>query len=217
VFTGLVEATGRLRQRVARGSGFRLEVATDMGPLVIGESVSVSGACLTVVRRDETGFEADVSSETSERTTLGTLAIGDEVNLERALVAGARLGGHLVSGHVDGVATVTVLSRDAEAHRVTIEPPPALLPLIAEKGSVALDGVSLTVNRTEKARFEVMLIPHTMAVTTLRSLAVGKRLNLEVDLVARYVVRYLEASHEPVPGGGLEEALLRAGFIRNPP
>lgn len=214
MFTGLVEATGRLRRRTPRGSGFRLEVATSVGPLVLGESVSVSGACLTVVTMDGAGFEADVSIETTERTTLGALPIGEEVNLERALQAGSRLGGHLVSGHVDGVATVTGLTRDGEAHRVTIEPPPALLPLIAEKGSVALDGVSLTVNRTAGVTFEIMLIPHTMTVTTLRSLAVGKRLNLEVDLVARYVVRYLEARREPAPGGGLEDALRSSGFLR---
>jgi riboflavin synthase len=205
---------------MARGSGFRIEIATTLGPLVLGESVSVSGACLTVVTMDGTGFEADVSIETSERTTLGSLAIGEEVNLERALLAGARLGGHLVSGHVDGVATVTALSKDGEAHRVTIEPPPALLPLIAEKGSVALDGASLTVNRTEGPRFEIMLIPHTMAVTTFRSLAsltAGKRLNLEVDLVARYVARYLEAGHALTlerPAGNLEDALKRSGFLR---
>jgi riboflavin synthase len=220
VFTGLVEATGRLRRRIARGSGFRVEIATTLGPLVLGESVSVSGACLTVVTMDGKAFEADVSIETSERTTLGSLAIGEGVNLERALLAGARLGGHLVSGHVDGVATVTALSKDGEAHRVTIEPPPTLLPLIAEKGSVALDGVSLTVNRTEGREFEIMLIPHTMAVTTLgslTSLTVGKRLNLEVDLVARYVVRYLEAGHDLTldsPGGNLEDALKRSGFLR---
>jgi riboflavin synthase len=182
--------------------------------LVLGESVSVSGACLTVVTMDGGGFEADVSIETNERTTLGALGVGEEVNLERAIAAGARLGGHLVSGHVDGVATVTALSWEGEARRITLEPPPALLPLIAEKGSVALDGVSLTVNRTLGPSFEIMLIPHTMAVTTLRSLPMGKKLNIEVDLVARYVVRYLEARHELAPTGDLEGALHRSGFLR---
>jgi riboflavin synthase len=218
VFTGLVETTGLLRRRAPRGSGFRLEIATTLGPLTLGESVSVNGACLTVVTMDGTGFEADVSVETAERTTLGGLGIGDAVNLERALAAGDRLGGHLVTGHVDGMATVSAMERAGDALRVVLEPPRELLPLIAEKGSVALDGVSLTVNRVDDPRFEIMLIPHTVAVTTLRSLAVGKRLNLEVDLVARYIVRYLEARHGaergPDKGPGLEDALRRAGFIR---
>jgi len=217
VFTGLVESTGRLRRRTARGSGSRLEIATSLGPLVLGESVSVNGACLTVVTMDGTGFEADVSVETNERTTLGSLALGESVNLERALAAGARLGGHLVSGHVDGIGVVTRLTKEGEAHRVTIEAPRALLPLIAEKGSVALDGVSLTVNGVRGSQFEIMLIPHTMAVTTLSSVAPGRKLNLEVDLVARYVVRYLEARHEQSPENGddrLEDALKRSGFLR---
>jgi riboflavin synthase len=217
VFTGLVESIGRLRRRTAQGSGSRLEIETTLGPLVLGESISVSGACLTVVGMDGTGFEADVSVETNERTTLGSLAVGAEVNLERALAAGARLGGHLVGGHVDGIGTVTRLSREGEAHRVTVETPRPLLPLIAEKGSVALDGVSLTVNGVAGNAFEIMLIPHTMAVTTLRSLTAGRKLNLEVDLVARYVVRYLEARHEQSPESGddrLEDALKRSGFLR---
>lgn len=214
MFTGLVETTGLIRRRAPRGSGFRIEIATTLGPLGLGDSVSVNGACLTVVARDGTAFEADVSVETNERTTLGNLGIGDAVNLERALAAGDRLGGHLVTGHVDGMATVVAMEQAGEALRVVIEPPRELLPLIAEKGSVALDGVSLTVNRVQDPRFEIMLIPHTVAVTTLRSLAAGKRLNLEVDLVARYVVRYLEARHGAGQAPGLEDALRRAGFIR---
>jgi riboflavin synthase len=214
MFTGLVEAKGLLRRRAPRGSGFRLEIATGLGPLALGESVSVNGACLTVVTADGAGFEADVSVETSERTTLGSLPVGGEVNLERALAAGARLGGHLVTGHVDGIATVTAATRAGEALRVTVEPPAELLPLIAEKGSVALDGVSLTVNRVADPRFEIMLIPHTMTVTTLGAPTVGQRLNLEVDLVARYVVRYLQATAaQGGPAPGLEDALRRAGFI----
>lgn len=214
MFTGLVEKTGLLGRRVPRGTGFRLEIVTDLGPLVLGESVSVNGACLTVVTMDDKGFTADVSVETHERTTLGSVAVGEPVNLERALAVGDRLGGHLVSGHVDGVASVTAVSRDGEALRVTIEAPAALTPYVAAKGSVALDGVSLTVNRTSGTRFEIMLIPHTVAVTTLRTIAPGRRLNLEVDLVARYVVRYLEARASASPEQGLEEALSKAGYLR---
>jgi riboflavin synthase len=214
VFTGLVEATGKLGRRSPRGDGFRLQIATELGPLSLGESVSVSGACLTVVAMDGAGFEADVSVETNERTTLGALALGGRVNLERAVRAGDRLGGHLVTGHVDGIATVTAMEPRGEATRVVVEPPAELLRLIASKGSVAMDGVSLTVNGVEGQRFDVMLIPHTMAVTTLGSLRVGQKLNLEVDLVARYVVRYLELALPEGKKPGLEAALERAGFIR---
>lgn len=214
MFTGLVEAVGRVRRKTPSRGGALLEVETSVGPLTLGESISVSGACLTVVSKDGSGFTADVSVETIERTTLGDLAVGDRVNLERALAAGARLGGHLVTGHVDGIAEVRSVQAAGEARRVTIQAPALLLPFIAEKGSVALDGVSLTVNRTDAAGFEVMLIPHTLAMTTLESLGAGRRLNLEVDLVARYVVRYLEATREAPAGPGLEETLRKAGYLR---
>lgn len=214
MFTGLVETTGTLGRRVPLGAGFRIQIRTSLGPLSLGESVSVSGACLTVVSMDGEGFEADVSVETIDRTILGGLAPGARVNLERAVAAGDRLGGHLVTGHVDGIATVVAVTPAGEATRVVIEPPQELLRLVAGKGSVALDGVSLTVNRVEDRRFDIMLIPHTMAVTTLGQLSVGRKLNLEVDLVARYVVRYLEAALPEAQKPGLEAALTRAGFIR---
>ncbi|HVW25251.1 MAG TPA: riboflavin synthase [Polyangiaceae bacterium] len=214
MFTGLVETTGTLGRRIPLGAGFRIQIRTSLGPLALGESVSVSGACLTVVSADGEGFEADVSVETIDRTVLGGLAQGARVNLERAVAAGDRLGGHLVTGHVDGIATVAAVEPAGEATRVVFEPPPELLRLVASKGSVALDGVSLTVNRVEGRRFDVMLIPHTMAVTTLGQIFVGRKLNLEVDLVARYVVRYLEAALPEDQKPGLEAALARAGFIR---
>lgn len=214
MFTGLVETVGRVRRRAPGSAGVRLELETAIGPLTLGESVSVSGACLTVVAMDASGFAADVSVETLERTTLGDLASGDRVNLERALAAGARLGGHLVTGHVDGIAVVTAVEASGEARRVTLEAPAPLSPFLAEKGSVALDGVSLTVNGARGSTFEVMLIPHTLSMTTLASLAAGRRLNLEVDLVARYVVRYLEATREAAAGPDLEETLRKSGYIR---
>ncbi len=215
MFTGLVETTGRLRRRTPRGAGFRIEIATSLGPLALGESVSVNGACLTVVTMDGAGFEADVSTETNERTTLGALGVGDAVNLERALAAGDRLGGHLVTGHVDGVATVARLTPEGDATRLVVSLPPALLAFVAEKGSIALDGVSLTVNRVTDPELELTIIPHTMTATTFHALRVGSRLNVEVDLVARYVVRYLAASRaaEPASSGGLEAALRRSGFL----
>lgn len=189
VFTGLVEAIGLVDGITPQSGGVRLRVTAPLGVLTVGESVSVNGACITVVATTHAGFEADLTSETLERTTLGRLATGSRVNLERALVAGARLGGHLVQGHVDGRALVRAVTPDGEARRVEVECPRDLSRYVAEKGSVALDGVSLTVNAVSGIVFSLMLIPHTLAVTTLGALAVGTEMNLEVDVVARYVER----------------------------
>jgi riboflavin synthase len=211
VFTGPRAGNRRLAAPNAQGSGFRLDIEAPFGPLELGESVSVNGACLTVTATDAQGFSADVSIETHERTTLGEVPVGQALNLERALTAGDRLGGHLVTGHVDGVARVAAVSREGEALRVVVEPPAELCRFIAEKGSVTLDGVSLTVNRTSGATFEIMLIPHTLSVTNLERAEPGRKLNLEVDLLARYVVRYLEATAGAERG--LDATLRRAGYL----
>jgi riboflavin synthase len=189
MFTGLVEATGRALALTPRESGVRLRVGSSLDGLALGESVSVSGACLTVTAASPDAFEADLTSETLERTTLGRLSAGARVNLERAVVVGARLGGHLVSGHVDGRTKVLAITAEGEARLVKVECPRELARYVAEKGSVTLDGVSLTVNAVSGNVFSLMLIPHTLAVTTLGELEVGTDLNLEVDLVARYVER----------------------------
>jgi riboflavin synthase len=189
MFTGLVEAVGRVAAMTLQPSGARLAVTAPLGELALGESVSVSGACLTVTSTTPGGFEADLTTETLERTTLGRLVPGARVNLERAVLAGARLGGHLVSGHVDGRARVRSVTPDGDARRVEVECSRELSRYVAEKGSVALDGVSLTVNAVAGNVFSLMLIPHTLAVTTLGELVAGTELNLEVDLVARYVER----------------------------
>jgi riboflavin synthase len=194
MFTGLVEAIGFLRARTERGPGIRLGFEAPLEGILVGESISVSGACLTVVDARPHGFDVDVTVETLERTTLGRLVPGDPVNLERALRAGDRLGGHMVAGHVDGLAEVLEVVPAGEAMNVRIGAATALLRYVAEKGSVALDGVSLTVNRVESGSFSIMLIPHTLAVTTLQWIARARTLNLEVDLVARYVARLLEGA-----------------------
>lgn len=216
MFTGLVEGTGELRSRERRGPGFRLEIACALGPLELGESIAVSGACLTVIEHGPSGFSADVSLETAEKTTLGGLTLGDRVNLERSLRLGDRLGGHLVSGHVDGVARTRSVEPVGEAWRVVVEPPKELLRYLAPKGSVTLDGVSLTLNGVAADGFDVMLIPHTREVTNFDRLAPGVELNLEVDLVARYVLRYLDVSSSDPDArdARLRDVLERAGFLR---
>lgn len=213
MFTGLIETTGELRSRERRGPGFRLRVACSLGPLELGESVAVSGACLTVIAHDPGGFDADVSLETADKTTLGRLPLGTPVNLERSLCLGDRLGGHLVTGHVDGVARVRGVETVGDAWRVLIEPPRELERFVAPKGSVCLDGTSLTVNGVTGDGFDVMLIPHTREVTNLGRLAAGAELNMEVDLVARYVLRYLDVSGAD-PDARLRNTLERAGFLR---
>jgi riboflavin synthase len=199
VFTGLVEEMGGLVARRSLGPDAVLEVRTSLAGLTLGESIAVDGVCLTVTRTTAAGFEADVSAETLARTTLGSAPIGAPVNLERSLTLSARLGGHLVSGHVDGVGTLIERRPDGSATVLTFKAPSALGRFIAEKGSVAVSGVSLTVNGLRGDSFEVMIIPHTASVTSIGALVVGAGVNLEVDLIARYVARLMErpASAEP--------------------
>jgi riboflavin synthase len=192
MFTGLVEATGVLRQKVQRGPGFRLSIGTDQEGLALGESIAVNGACLTVAALTPGCFDADISLETADKTTLGRLAEGARLNLERSVAVGQRLGGHLVTGHVDGLASVARTELVGDALRVELSISAPLRRYVAKKGSVTLDGVSLTVNELTADGFEIMLIPHTLSVTNLADLPVGRELNFEVDLLARYVVRYLD-------------------------
>jgi riboflavin synthase len=196
MFTGLVQEVGEIRVREPRngagGADLRLVVGTraiDRSRLELGASICVDGVCLTVAQLDADSFAADVSGETLRVTTLGDKLVGSRVNLEPALRAGDSLGGHWVSGHVDGVAEVLDTRRDARSLQVSVDAPKSLARYIARKGSVTLDGVSLTVNDVADTRFAINLIPHTLDVTTLGSLAKGSRLNLEIDLLARYVER----------------------------
>jgi riboflavin synthase len=194
VFTGIVQDVGRIERLEARGGDVRLVIGCpqlDTARLNIGDSIAVQGCCLTAVQIEGRSFAADVSRETLALTTLAELKAGSAVNLEPALRAGDALGGHLVSGHVDGVAQVLRITGDARSQRLVIGVPAPLARYIAPKGSVALDGVSLTVNEVTDASFGVNIIPHTQSVTTLGSLAAGARVNLEVDQVARYLARLL--------------------------
>lgn len=221
MFTGLVEDVGKLVRVERRGPSARVTIHSRLGehePWVLGESVAVNGACLTVERILAEGFEADVSSETLSKTTMGSLRVPARVNLERASKLGARMGGHIVLGHVDATATVSERVRYGVASKTSFVVDDALAPFFAPKGSICIDGVSLTVNgvddREGSLRFDVMLVPHTLSATTLPDLAVGHRVNIEVDVLARYVQRQLSLASKgytpdaqpPTPEHGASDA-----------
>jgi len=191
MFTGLVAVLGTLEGRSPRGPGARLDIHArfDDGPLELGESIAIDGACLSVDAIASDGFEVDASAETLARTTLGKLQPGARVHLERALRVGDRLGGHLVTGHVDGVGSVVERRPLGEAVWMKLRAPVELARFVAEKGSISIDGVSLTVNAVSADRFEIVLIPHTLERTKLGALGAGDAVNVEVDLIARYVAR----------------------------
>jgi riboflavin synthase len=196
MFTGIVQDIGNVVALEPRGGDTRLTIAVDhldLGRMATGDSICVQGCCVTALNPQGKTFQADLSRETLARTTLGELQPGSPVNLEPSLKAGDPLGGHLVSGHVDDVARVVECASDARSVRVVIEVPLPLARYIARKGSVAVNGVSLTVNDVEGARFGVNLIPHTLAVTTLSGLSVGTPVNLEVDPIARYIERLMSS------------------------
>jgi riboflavin synthase len=216
VFTGIIQAVGALRAVERRGASAWLNVGCPFAKLALGESVAVDGVCLTVVRVVDGGFTADASAETLARTTLGERAVGARVNLERALAVGDRMGGHIVAGHVDAVGELSRREAVESAERVVFRAPREVLRYVAEKGSVAIDGVSLTVNAVAGETFEVMLVPFTQGATTLSERRAGDRVNLEVDVIARYVARALTWERE-TPDPGAADARWRAlldGFAK---
>jgi len=197
MFTGIILAKGRVISLEERGGDLELGVAAeglDVARMSLGDSVCVQGVCLTVTRKESSCFFADVSRETLSKTTLGSLQAGSNVNLEPSLRAGDALGGHLVSGHVDAVGHLVRIEQDARSWRLEFELPAALSRFVAAKGSICLNGVSLTVNAVEGRRFDVNIIPHTHAVTTLGELRVGDGVNVEIDVVARYLDRLIGAN-----------------------
>ena len=199
MFTGIIIAKGRVSSLTQKDGDMELEIdaaALDASRMALGDSVSVQGACLTVTRREGTRFFADVSRETMAKTTLGALGTGSMVNLEASLRAGDALGGHWVSGHVDAVGTLKALAQDARSWRMEFELPGSLMRFVAPKGSICVNGVSLTVNKVEGRRFEVNIIPHTLAVTTLGGLKVGDGVNVEIDVIARYLERLMSKTEE---------------------
>jgi len=192
MFTGIIQAVGHIASREARGGDARLVIdagALDLADVALGDSIAVAGVCLTVVAIDGAHWTADISAETLARTTLGALRVGDGVNLEKALRLADRLGGHLVSGHVDGVGTVARIDDDGASQRWTFRLPRELARYVAVKGSICVDGTSLTVNEAGDDGFGVTLIPHTLGATTFGARRAGDAVNIEVDLVARYLER----------------------------
>ena len=202
MFTGLIEAVGEITEVKPTPGGSRLRLSTSLAPqLSNGDSIAVSGVCLTVVSADPYGIHADVGPETARMTTLGGVKRGAVVNLERPLRADARLGGHFVQGHVDATGTIEELRQDGDSFWLTVRFPPALASLIVRKGSIAVDGVSLTVAGVDDRHFDVQIIPYTWEHTNFRTLRTGDQVNLECDILGKYVARMIEAAGAaPKPG-----------------
>ena len=220
MFTGIIESIGKIAKMEKRGGDVRLHIATgklDLSDVALGDSIAVNGVCLTAVVLTGDGFVADVSNETLSLTSLGQLSTGSPVNLEKALTMSTRLGGHLVSGHVDGLGEVIAKSEDARSIRFTVKAPNELAKYIAHKGSITVDGTSLTVNAVKGAEFELNIVPHTAQETIMSEYEVGRKVNLEVDLVARYLERLLlgdKAADAYAEGGLNMQKLMEAGFVK---
>jgi riboflavin synthase len=218
MFTGIIEAVGKIVTRENRGGDVRLRVKTnglDLADVQLGDSIATNGVCLTVVDLPGDGYVADVSVETLDSTTVGSWKAGSPVNLEKALTPQTRLGGHMVSGHVDGLGEVVSRYRDARSERFTIRAPKELAKYIAHKGSITVDGTSLTVNQVDGAEFELNIVPHTIEKTVIGHYQAGTKVNLEVDVIARYLERLLlgEKAAESVSGANItQEFLTENGF-----
>ena len=205
MFTGIIQAVGEIADMQPSGGDMRLRVNTgklDLSDVALGDSIAANGACLTVVELPGDGYWADVSVETLNFTTLGGLKTGSKVNLEKALTPASRLGGHIVSGHVDGVGEVVSLQEDARSWRFVMRAPDDLAKYIAHKGSITVDGTSLTVNAVNGSEFELNIIPQTMAETVFGDYQPGSKLNLEVDVIARYLERLMQGDGAAKPGAG---------------
>ncbi|MCF1427549.1 MAG: riboflavin synthase [Shewanella sp.] len=218
MFTGIIEAVGTIRQIQRRGDDIRLTVASgklDLSDIKLGDSIATNGVCLTVVERLADGYVADVSAETVALTGFNRYQVGTKVNLEKAVTPTTRLGGHMVSGHVDGIATVMERSHRGTAIEFWLEAPAELARYIAHKGSITIDGVSLTTNEVDGKCFRLTIVPHTASETTLLDLQADSQVNIEVDLVARYLERLISAKDDDKSAAGVTmELLARAGFMR---
>jgi riboflavin synthase len=219
MFTGIIETMGTVAALQPRNGDLRVRITTTTLPLAdvrIGDSIATNGVCLTVVELPGDGYWADVSRETLAFTTIGEWRVGAAVNLEKALMAASRLGGHIVSGHVDGVGEVVSRREDARSIRLTVRAPAELAKYIAHKGSICVDGISLTVNAVSGTDFELNIVPHTAQVTVIGNYGIGTRVNLEVDVIARYLERLLMGDTAAAKSGGVTAAFLAEhGFGNN--
>ena len=220
MFTGIIEAIGTIESMQRKGNDLSLQINTgklDLSDVQLGDSIAVNGVCLTAVALPGTGFRADVSGETLSLTTLGDLKTGSHVNLEKALTPTTRLGGHLVSGHVDGLGEIMRRWDEGKSVRFIIKAPDELARYIAFKGSVTVDGTSLTVNKVNGAEFELNIVPHTLQETIMGEYQAGRRVNLEVDLIARYLERLIlgDKAADPKSSGISEKFLAEHGFLKN--
>jgi len=220
MFTGIIAACGSIASLEQREADSRLRIdagGLDMSDVKLGDSIAIDGVCLTVVAFDSRGFELDVSAETLSKTTLGGFRVGRRINLEKALQASDRLGGHIVSGHVDGVGSIEAREPVGDSLRFRVRVSDALAKYVAIKGSVCIDGVSLTVNQVEGAVFEINIIPHTAEVTTIGEYQPGREVNIEVDIIARYLERLLQGDKaaEPDSGGLTLETLMQHGYLKS--
>jgi riboflavin synthase len=219
MFTGIIQTVGRVADIHRHGGDATLRFEAndlDLQHVQPGDSIAVNGVCLTAIDPDQSGFSADLSAETLGRSTLGNLVVNDRVNLELALTPSSRLGGHLVSGHVDGIGTVLERRPEARSVRIRIEAPASLAKYIAEKGSICVNGVSLTVNAVQGNAFDLNIVPHTLQATTLAALQVGHTVNLEVDQIARYLERLLQGEAAARPATTITQAFLSEhGYLKN--
>ncbi len=220
MFTGIIQAVGKIIDKTAQGGDVRLGIETgklELGTAALGDSIAVNGVCLTVIEKQAHKFWADVSRETLDLTMMGKIILGDSVNLEKALTLSTSLGGHLVSGHVDGIGEVISREDSGRAIKFIIRVPDNLARYIAHKGSICVDGISLTVNAVNGSEFELTIVPHTLRVTVMDGYVPGSQVNLEVDLVARYLERLLLGDKAADPAAsGIDMSLLRAsGFLKS--
>jgi len=218
MFTGIIQAVGKIISLDPRGGDVHISINSGKLPMAqanLGDSIAVNGVCLTLAEKTTTGFAADVSNETLSRTTLKQLQAGSSINLEMAMTPSSRLGGHIVSGHVDGVGEVLNRWSDGRSEKFVIQAPDQLAKYIAEKGSICVDGISLTVNKVEGARFELNIVPHTLQETTMGEFQSGRKVNLEVDIIARYLERLImgDKAANPKAGGVTMQLLQENGFL----
>ena len=214
MFTGIIEATGHVESILRTGGDFRLKVNSgelDLSDVKLGDSIATNGVCLTVVELSATGYTADVSTETIKHTGFANYASGQKVNLEKAMLPTSRFGGHMVSGHVDAVAAITAIIDNGRAKDIWVKIPAGLEKYIVKKGSITIDGISLTVNDVDAGQFKLTIVPHTASQTTIDSIRVGEQVNVEIDLIARYVERLVNPSQSE---GVTMSLLARSGFIK---